>query len=294
MSHPHHVAEHPPGPLPARVAIPLLDLITRESLDEDYQHVAERRSGEAAPASRTRSVLTVAAVLVFGLLVTIAAVQTSRNAPVDSEGKDQLIARIGQRRAAVARLQNQIAALRAANTKSDATYGLLGRELSAANTTRQALLANAGWAAVTGAGVRVMISDAPNGGEDGQVRASDLAGLVNGLWRAGATAIAINGQRVTALSALHNTGTVVRMNDNRAMSSPYIVLALGDTRTLQARFAQTTSGARLRDLTRQFGMGFAMQNEKTLVAPAAPSSMMELRHARAGHAQEPKSEKETP
>lgn len=55
MSHPHHVVEHPAGPLPPRVAIPLLELITRESLDEDYQHVAERRSGDAAPATRTRS-----------------------------------------------------------------------------------------------------------------------------------------------------------------------------------------------------------------------------------------------
>jgi len=293
MTHPHHLVEHPAGPLPPRVAIPLLELITRESLDEDYQHVAERRSGDAAPASRTRSVLTIAAVLVFGLLVTVAAVQTSRNASVDNESKDQLIARIGQRRAAVAGLQREMAKLRAEDNTADAAYGLLGRELGAATTARRALQASAGWAAVRGAGVRVTIDDAPGGGQEGEVRDSDLAGLVNGLWRAGATAIAVDGQRVTALSALRNTGTVVRMNDV-SLSPPYTILALGDTRTLQARFAQTTSGVRLRDLTRQFGMPFTMQNEQSLLIPAAPSSMMSLRHARTGVAHKPKNRKERP
>lgn len=284
----------PPG---SSRAIPLLDLITRQSLDEDYQHVAERRRFEGRPGvgspstSRPRSVLTIAAVALFGLLVALAAVQTSRNAPVDTASKDQLIQRINARRAAVAALQKEIGALRATTTRQEAQYGALGRDLDAVTATQRKLAASAGWASVSGAGVRARINDAPGGTSAGQVRDSDLAGLVNGLWQAGASAVSVNGQRVTALSALRNSGSVVRINDI-SLSPPYTVLALGDTRTLQAGFAQSTSGIRLRDITRQFGMTFSMENEKHLTVPAAPSAMLMLRHARADRG--PLKEKEKP
>lgn len=303
-------ATYSPSPGDLRAAVPLLELITRQSLDEDYQHVAERRRREQAAAAATRqqsgspevgsrptgrplsrSGLTIAVVLVFGLLVAVAAVQTSRNASVDNASKDQLISRINTRHAAVASLQKQIAALRASTTREETAYGDLGRSLDAATSTQDALSAATGWASVRGAGVRATLDDAPSGGTSGQVRDSDLAGLVNGLWQAGATAISVNGQRVTPLSALRNTATVVRINDT-SLSPPYTVLALGDTKMMQAKFAQTVSGIRLRNLTNQYGMPFSMQNESNLMLPAAPSSMLVLRHARADHG--PVDDKEKP
>ena len=51
-----------------------------------------------------------------------------------------------------------------------------------------------GFAAVTGPGLRVTVDDQPEGDPDGRVRATDLRSLVNGLWQAGAEAIAINGR----------------------------------------------------------------------------------------------------
>lgn len=283
----HATYAAPPG---STRAMPLLDLITRQSLDEDYQHVAERRQDLPAPTGRARLRLTVVVVLVFGLLVTVAAVQTSRNASIDSASKDQLISRINTRRAAVAGLQQRIAEVRAENAKAGATYADLGQRLHTVTGSQAALLASTGWGEVSGDGVRVRIDDAPGGGTDGQVRDSDLAGLVNGLWQAGATAVSVNGQRVTALSALRNSGTVIRINDF-SLSPPYTVLALGDTATLQAKFAESTSGLRLRNLTRQYGMAFSMHNVQGLTVPAAAASMLVLRHAsRLG----PKTEKEMP
>ena len=46
-----------PAPLPDRVTMPLLELVTREAVDEDYIHAAQRRAaaGTPRPAShRTR------------------------------------------------------------------------------------------------------------------------------------------------------------------------------------------------------------------------------------------------
>lgn len=280
-------AHGPVRPPLDRATLPLLDLITRQSLDEDYQHVAERRGAEArargaeaaAPRDRTRTALTVAVVLVFGLLVAVAAVQTSRNASVNNASKDQLIERITARRASVAHEQKQIGALRSANTADESTYGDIVRRLSGISATERTLAARTGWGAVSGDGVRAVLDDAPSGG-DGKVRDSDIAGLVNGLFQAGARAVSVNRQRVTALSALRNSGTVVRINDI-SLSPPYTVLAVGDERTMQARFAQSTSGIRLQDLTRQFGMSFTMHDEKGITVPAASASMLALRHARA-------------
>jgi uncharacterized protein YlxW (UPF0749 family) len=270
-----------PTPLPERVRIPLLQLITQESLDEDYHHVANRRHAAGHPAARSsrgRTGLTAVAVILFGLLVSIAAVQTSRTAPIRSASNEQLIARINDRRAAVAAQQKTIAQLRQENTAGDAAYGALGQSLSHATATQQSLLRKTGWGEVHGPGVQVRIDDAPNGGSSGQVRDSDLAGLVNGLWQAGATAIAVNGERVTALSSLRNTASTVRINDV-SLSPPYTVVALGDTKTLQSRFVATTSGIRLNNLTSQFGMPFSMHNEGNLTVPAAPMSMLTLRYA---------------
>lgn len=270
-----------PAPLPARVRTPLLELITQESLDEDYRHVANRRHALGRPVSRSssgRTGLTVVAVILFGLLVGIAAVQTSRTAPIRSASNAQLIARISERRAAVATLQRTIAQLRQENTAGDAAYAALGTAVSRATATQQSLLKETGWGKARGPGVQIRIDDAPNGGSSGQVRDSDLAGLVNGLWQAGATAIAVNGQRVTALSSLRNTASAVRINDV-SLSPPYTVVALGDTKTLQSRFVATTSGIRLLNLTSQFGMPFSRHNEDNLTVPAAPMSMLTLRHA---------------
>ncbi len=66
--------------------MPLLTLITQQSLDEDYLHVAERRGRGQLPSSgsRSRPHRTAAVVVaVFGVLVTTAAVQTAQDADVE-------------------------------------------------------------------------------------------------------------------------------------------------------------------------------------------------------------------
>ena len=71
---------------------------------------------------------------------------------------------------------------------------------------------------------------------------TDLALLVNGLWRAGAEAIAINGQRLTARSAIRNSGAAINVNGRPPLSPPYVVTAIGDTKTLQADLLDTSTG----------------------------------------------------
>ncbi len=94
---------------------PLLALISAEALERDYQMVAQRRVARGGqPDNRSRlsgRAGVIAVVAVFGVLLTIAAVQTSANADIESASRASLIDRIEARRSAVQDLQRQISNL---------------------------------------------------------------------------------------------------------------------------------------------------------------------------------------
>ena len=150
------------------------------------------------PSHRAPAVGAVATAL-FGLLIALAAVQTSRNADVREASRDALIDRIDERQQEVASLQDRIGALRRAERPSlQSTSSRVQGQLADAHGAAADPPLSTGFVAVQGPGLRVTVADNPDGEPDGRVRATDLRLLVNGLWQAGAEAIAINGRRLTA------------------------------------------------------------------------------------------------
>jgi uncharacterized protein YlxW (UPF0749 family) len=273
--------------LPDRVTMPLLTLITQQSLDEDYLHAAERRAAGPVPADTRRPAHRTAAVViaVFGVLVTTAAVQTSRNASVDDAGRATLISQITARRTSVSKMQDQIVRRREHNLDLDTQLSqLIGTEQATAARLRR-IEVRTGYVAVTGPGVRIVVDDAPDGDATQMVRDEDLAMLVDGLWNAGAEAISINGQRLTVLSAIRNVNVAIHIN-SRPVNPPYVVLAIGDPRSLQADLFDTTHGLRFADLASRLGFVFDIENESSLSLPAARTRL--LRYVRAGSAEENK------
>ncbi len=258
------------GPLPDRVTLPLLTLITQQSLDEDYRHAAERREREGLVVPRRRRHQTVAVVIAaFGLLVATAAVQTSRDAGIDDASRNTLVSRIADRRAAVSGLQDDILRLRDQNTALEASLRRTATDATGAANELRRLQTLAGYVRVQGPGVRVSVESAPDADVLSQVRDEDLALLVNALWSAGAEAIAINGQRLTSLGAIRNSGpSSIRVN-RIAISPPYTILALGDTRTLQANLAATSSGQAFGQLELEYGFEVEVDNVEELTLPAA-------------------------
>ena len=105
-----------------------------------------------------------------------------------------------------------------------------------------------GATAVQGPGVKLVVDDAKDSrsgrrrararavgfSDTGRVRDRDMQRVVNGLWESGAEAIAINGQRLTALSAIRAAGDAILV-DNRPLVPPYTVLAVGDGKRLEHR-----------------------------------------------------------
>ncbi|MCW2764782.1 MAG: hypothetical protein JWO11_741 [Nocardioides sp.] len=273
--------------LPQRVTMPLLTLITQQSLDEDYLHVAERRAAAAPrpPPGRPRRTAAVM-VAVFGVLVATAGIQTSRNQGVDQASRTTLISRVNEERASVSRLQDKIARQRDRLTALQAQNAQVATTEQAAVSRLRRLQVGTGFVAVHGEGIRMTIDDAPAGVVGGGVKDEDLALVANGLWEAGAEAISINGQRLTAVSSIRNSGQAILVNV-LPLTPPYIVLAIGDTRTLQADFLDSDGGQLFSNVVSKYGVGFAMHKEDEVSLPAAPSKLLRLHAVVAGASADP-------
>ena len=273
-----------PALLPDRVTMPLLVLVTRDAVDEDYVHAARRRAAAAdRPPDTQRTPLRGAAVVtvLFGLLIALAAVQTARNAGVREASRDALIARIDERRADVSSLRDRIASLKDQNDDLQSANSRAQGQLAETTVRQLQLEVGTGFVTVHGPGLRITVSDSPSGSADGRVRASDLRLLVNGLWRAGAEAIAVNGRRLSGMSAIANSNIAIQVNHS-PLTPPYIVSAIGPS-TMAGRLRTTSSGVQFQALADQFGFVVDPHNESELVLPAAPDAQLQqLRYAEQG------------
>lgn len=276
--------------------MPLIELIAAGALDEEYVEVAARRTTRAnaaiggsttsAGAPRRAGIATGVGVAVVAVLITMSFQQTRDNEDVADAGRATLEDRIRTRRDVVSDAQGEIARLRAGNAADEATLDILDDTEAQATLRLGRLRAASGFAVATGEGVRIELGDNPDGLPRHRVYDEDLALLTNGLWEAGATAIAVNGHRLTVLSSFRFSGQAIRLNDvNVSLSPPYTVLALGDTATLAADLLDTTTGLRFQSRAVEFGFSLSMHNEQRLTVPAAPQRVVDgLRSARSGSA----------
>lgn len=271
--------------LPPHVTTPLLTLVTNRSLDEDYAFVAQQRADGRRPprGDRRRMLPTAVAVGVVGLLLAVAAVQTNRDAATDEFGRATLIAQIELSRDTLSDLQQRTATLAAAARSAEQHLGTLQGQQRDLNAVLRRLEVRTGYLAVRGPGVRISVDNPPGADAFTEVRDEDLATLVDGLWQAGAEAIAINGERLTALSGIRNTGRAIHI-DGAPVSAPYTVLAIGDPASLQANLLETSQGAAWFVLVRSLGFEFTAENATELRLPAA--ELRSLRHVELGLGQD--------
>ncbi len=259
-----------------RARTPLLDLVGQEALDLDYAEVARRRTGPPKRGER-RYVGAAVAVSILGLLVAIAAGQTSRNADVTEANRAALVERIEARRDSVSGLQDRISVLRTTNSSLVDKLVELARSLTATTERSAEVGFAAGFVAASGPGLRITVTDNPNGSLDGLVRATDLRLLVNALWDVGAEAITINGRRLTALSAIVNADIAIQVNKG-PLSPPYVVQAIGGP-NMQADLIESESGLTFFALAAQFGFDVERENVGLIEVPAGAPSLQRVSYA---------------
>lgn len=264
--------------LPQHVTTPLLTLITERSLDEDYAHVAARRgSGHQRPTSWARGWTTALVVATFGAMATVVTVQNSRDADVQELGRATLLREIQSGRKDVANLQRRIRTLTDADLAAKTTNAGLEREAADQELRLRRLEVRTGYVGIRGPGVRIEVSSAPDvANPNDKVRDEDLALLVDGLFTAGAEAIAINDERIIALGGIRNTGFAIHVN-GRPLTPPYVIEAIGDRATLQARLLESSAGLEWFRVADDLGFGYVPHNDEELRIPAA--RLQPLRYA---------------
>lgn len=259
---------------PVDASMDLLNQIIRHPVDPDYALVKAR--GDQTPS---RGLAFAVVAIVIGAMFAIAAAQTNRSAPQLEGERAELISRIEAAEAAQDALRGratdlsaEITRLRADSLGNDDTAKALQSRINALDP----LVGNV---AVKGPGLLLVVDDASTGTDDHRDRVldMDLQMLVNGLWHAGAEAIAINGHRLSSLTAIRGAGDAITVN-YRSLTRPYRVEAIGDPRTLQARFVGSAGGIAWEELAQNRRMRYEISSMDEMTLEADPG--MVLRYAK--------------
>jgi len=123
----------------------------------------------------------------------------------------------------------------------------------------------------TGDGVIITLDDARGAAAAKDVEKSichntDLTDIVNQAWRGGASAIAINDERIVGSSSIYCVGSTIMVNGT-LMSPPFSVVVIGPQNELLATYDDP---AQLRDIKQRrdvYGLGFRVSRATALRVP---------------------------
>jgi uncharacterized protein YlxW (UPF0749 family) len=256
----------------------LLNNLMDHPLDEGYAVAARARVPERPRRSRHRLMLVVA-LAVLGFLLAVATSQNYRSAPEAEKQRKQLITQINQAdtrltdlRGQQMKLSDEVRSLQSSGLGNSSSGATLQQKLNDLELQTGAI-------AASGPGLKAVIDDAKGSRKEGRLLDVDLQQLVNGLWTAGAEAISVNGHRLTSLTAIRSAGSAITV-DYTSLTPPYTVVAIGETATMPARFAQSSGGQWVQYLVSNFDVRLAITTEDSLLVPA--DATIALRYAKVG------------
>lgn len=251
----------------------LLTSVQEHPLEPGYAEAAARREHAGRPRrGSVRSPLLFLSCVLVGLVLAIGAVTLRQSVTNSGKVRADLVERIETRRAEADRYAAQIAASEqqiAALEKSALERADEGGLADRVAALRLAL----GAEAVSGPGLVVTLDDSADatgdaGNGQGKVLARDVATVVNALWAAGAEAIAVNDQRLSARSAIRFAGDAILVN-YRPLVPPYRISAIGDPQQLPTRFAEGAGAAYLKALSDNFQVQTDVADASRLTLPRA-------------------------
>jgi uncharacterized protein YlxW (UPF0749 family) len=276
------------GKPPVRFAPDFLTDLFRNPLEPGYAEAARRKAsrapGEPGPAGwrrwsvRASSAVAIAAI---GFLLVVSYQRVVADEPERARARAGLVSEINSRQTDTDALRRRADQLRQTVAKErDAALD------DTAAARLHALEATTGLAQVRGGGVVVKVADAKrsvdavtgqgSSADLGRVLDRDLQQIANALWRAGAEAVSINGQRLISTSTIRAAGSAILV-DFRPVSGPYEVTAIGPD-NLESQFNNSSTARTFRQLVDVVGMSFSVRHKSDLTIPAA--SEPQLRYAR--------------
>ncbi len=175
--------------------------------------------------------------------------------------------RVDGLKAKVSDLNNQISVL----------SGSIGnKQVRVVNRDTASLREPAGLLAQVGPGVTVTLSDASDATSSSSVdpkllivHQQDIQAVVNAMWKAGARAVTIQGQRVVSTTGIRCIGNSVQLQ-GVPYSQPYVISAVGDPAALTAEIARDPYLQVYREdaADPEIAVGWDEQVEDKITAPA--------------------------
>lgn len=209
--------------------------------------------------------------VLVGFLLVVTGTATSVATQSQEPRKQAIIDQIIQQRRDVDDLDKAVAEVRAQVDGARREAGRVSAEQNDRAQYQDELSVEAGTAPLKGRGVVVKLSDAPRGpGQDAtkfdsnRIQDSDIQLVVNALFASGAEAIAINDNRVVAVTPIRAAGGTIVVN-YRPVSSPYRIAAIGVD---EKRFGDTDIAAHFRQWEKKFDLGFQVTKQSNVSVPA--------------------------
>jgi uncharacterized protein YlxW (UPF0749 family) len=239
------------------------------TLREEQHPAAEA----APPDNRYTRALTLLFALLLGFAVAVSVLDLREDASAEDGPRALLEQEVRDTRGEAEQLEERRAVLE--EEIAEAQGVVLGEsDAGAAARLEDFERAGAGLA-LTGPGIVLTLEDsaplpASPGVDEGTVNRvtdGDLQIAVNGLWAAGAEAIAVNGQRVGAGTAIRTAGSAILV-DFRPLSPPYRLTALGDPAQLRRALEESATGEYLQEISSRFGIRRTWEDGEELVVPA--------------------------
>ena len=147
---------------------------------------------------------------------------------------------------------------------------------------------SAGFTALRGPGVTVVLDDSPrrvgDGGpnnpknDDLVVHQGDVQAVVNALWAGGAEAMTIMDVRVISTSAVRCVGNTLLLH-GQVFSPPFKITAIGEPAALRRALESAEGVQQFRDAVADYGLGYRETVERNVTVPAYDGSS-DLRSAR--------------
>ncbi|CAJ1497980.1 DUF881 domain-containing protein [[Mycobacterium] kokjensenii] len=281
---------------PQKFEVPsLLRSLLSEHLDPGYAAAAARRAQRAAgSAGRVRIagwVWEAVAALLVATVFAVAVAQARSVAPGVRDAQQVLAANVRAAETAAAKLADKrdrysgrVDELRRHRLADDAEgqrvlTGLDALSLEAASTrvTGPGLLVT-----VTDPGVGRNLSDASKqrvSGSQQIILDRDLQLVVNSLWASGAEAIAVGDVRIGPNVTIRQAGGAILV-DNKPISSPYTVQAVGSPRELRDAFDRSPGLYRLRLLEMSYGVVVRVDGRTTADLTLPAGSTRDVRFAK--------------
>jgi uncharacterized protein YlxW (UPF0749 family) len=167
------------------------------------------------------------------------------------------------------------------------------KQVARFNREAAALAGPAGLLPQVGAGVTVTLKDAPAGTDSPDnpnlllVHQQDIQAVVNAMWKGGATAITVQGQRIVSTTGIRCIGNSVQLQ-GIPYSQPYVISAVGDQAAIVSALDRDpyVQVYRADAADPQIDVGWSMTSSDRIVAPAY-DGLLGLTYARvlptAGH-----------